>query len=200
MSRDFIEHLERASRVVATWPAWKRDVLGSTMEQTRPIEPSVCIACDETPRVFDVGDLFWVECECGVSGPTCASRDGAVLSWDRLIHQGTVNTAIAAALVQCQAEVECARDEISRLREEHADERSKLMTEIVRWKGACEGGEPPARYDMSSRRMTRCQADCDGDCEWVGCPQLRDGEPGRSGRHCPWDVVVDDEDDEDDDE
>jgi hypothetical protein len=30
-----------------------------------------------------------------------------------------------------------------------------------------------------------CHADRDGDCEWVDCPQLRDKEPGASGRHCP---------------
>jgi hypothetical protein len=33
----------------------------------------------------------------------------------------------------------------------------------------------------------RCHADSDGDCEWHGCPQLRDGEPAKSGRHCPLD-------------
>jgi hypothetical protein len=33
----------------------------------------------------------------------------------------------------------------------------------------------------------RCMADRDGDCDWHGCPQNRDGEPKRSGRHCPRD-------------
>jgi hypothetical protein len=33
----------------------------------------------------------------------------------------------------------------------------------------------------------------DGDCTWEGCPQLRDGEPKRSGRHCPRDTREDDE-------
>lgn len=33
-----------------------------------------------------------------------------------------------------------------------------------------------------------CSADDDGDCTWSECPQLRDGEPARSGRHCPLDV------------
>lgn len=36
----------------------------------------------------------------------------------------------------------------------------------------------------------RCQADRDGECTWCGCPQLRDGEPGATGRSCPlpsWD-------------
>jgi hypothetical protein len=46
---------------------------------------------------------------------------------------------------------------------------------------------PPLQFDMQARRMTRCQADDDGYCEWSDCPQLREGEPARSGRHCPWD-------------
>lgn len=34
----------------------------------------------------------------------------------------------------------------------------------------------------------RCKANQDGDCSWEHCPQLRDGEPVRSGRHCPIDT------------
>ena len=30
-----------------------------------------------------------------------------------------------------------------------------------------------------------CRADSDGDCDWLGCPQLRDGEPEKTGRDCP---------------
>lgn len=45
----------------------------------------------------------------------------------------------------------------------------------------------PLRYDPQGRRMTRCQADDDGYCEWEHCPQLRDGEPEKTGRHCPLD-------------
>jgi len=33
-----------------------------------------------------------------------------------------------------------------------------------------------------------CMAGRDGECEWDGCPQLRDNEPHKSGRHCPRDV------------
>jgi len=35
-----------------------------------------------------------------------------------------------------------------------------------------------------------CHADRDGDCSWRECPQLRDGEPKKTGRHCPLDVRV----------
>lgn len=37
-----------------------------------------------------------------------------------------------------------------------------------------------------------CVADGDGDCWWEGCPQARDGEPQKSGRHCPRDRQEDD--------
>lgn len=33
-----------------------------------------------------------------------------------------------------------------------------------------------------------CHSDSDGDCAWVNCPQARDGEPQKTGRHCPLDV------------
>lgn len=33
----------------------------------------------------------------------------------------------------------------------------------------------------------RCHSARDGDCVWEECPQLRDGEPEKSGRHCPYD-------------
>ena len=32
-----------------------------------------------------------------------------------------------------------------------------------------------------------CHAGCDGECTWEHCPQIRDGEPEKSGRHCPLD-------------
>lgn len=40
--------------------------------------------------------------------------------------------------------------------------------------GACEGDH--------------CHAGQDGECNWPGCPQLRDGEPKATGRHCPLDT------------
>lgn len=56
-----------------------------------------------------------------------------------------------------------------------------------------ESGQPRLHVSLSSHRMTRCQSDDDGACDWEGCPQNRDGEPHKSGRHCPLDTY-DDED------
>ena|SRR5579863_1966413 len=41
--------------------------------------------------------------------------------------------------------------------------------------------------------LKRCAAARDGDCDHAQCPQLRDGEPEKSGRHCPLDISGDDE-------
>lgn len=47
---------------------------------------------------------------------------------------------------------------------------------------------PVVAFDRHAWLGTRgCHADDDGDCEWRECPQLRDGEPAKSGRHCPYD-------------
>jgi hypothetical protein len=42
-------------------------------------------------------------------------------------------------------------------------------------------------YRQSDRRMTRCHSDDDGYCTHEDCPQLRDNEPYKTGRHCPLD-------------
>lgn len=37
---------------------------------------------------------------------------------------------------------------------------------------------------------TYCQSGKDGDCNWAHCPQNRDNEPTKTGRHCPLDLHV----------
>jgi len=39
----------------------------------------------------------------------------------------------------------------------------------------------------------RCHAGRDGDCIDKRCPQVRDGEPLNSGRHCPLDLMEGDD-------
>jgi hypothetical protein len=39
-----------------------------------------------------------------------------------------------------------------------------------------------------------CRGGRDGECVWKLCPQIRDGEPTRSERHCPLDTRNDDGD------
>lgn len=41
---------------------------------------------------------------------------------------------------------------------------------------------------MVAPPLTRCAAGRDGECINHQCPQLRDGEPRSTGRHCPLDT------------
>lgn len=47
-------------------------------------------------------------------------------------------------------------------------------------RGSCRLAE-----ESPQAELTRCQADCDGDCSHPDCPQRRDGEPHATGRSCP---------------
>lgn len=49
----------------------------------------------------------------------------------------------------------------------------------------------PVRERYEDRE--RCHAQKDGDCDDARCPQLRDGEPAKTGRHCPIDTWIDDD-------
>ena len=41
---------------------------------------------------------------------------------------------------------------------------------------------------LMARGWGRCRSDEDGECDWKKCPQKRDDEPKKTGRHCPYDV------------
>lgn len=41
---------------------------------------------------------------------------------------------------------------------------------------------------VEHKPLTHCASGQDGDCIHPDCPQLRDGEPVKSGRHCPIDT------------
>lgn len=53
----------------------------------------------------------------------------------------------------------------------------------------CVSNVVPATAAQSStdHPLTRCAAGRDGECAHAQCPQLRDGEPAKTGRHCPLD-------------
>jgi hypothetical protein len=52
---------------------------------------------------------------------------------------------------------------------------------------------PSPSNEREDKPLVRCASDRDGDCTHTQCPQLRDNEPKRSGRHCPLDMRGDDE-------
>jgi len=52
-------------------------------------------------------------------------------------------------------------------------------------------GDPTPGVKFKVMGVEKCHADRDGDCYWKDCPQIRDGEPDKTGRHCPLDLIGD---------
>lgn len=51
-----------------------------------------------------------------------------------------------------------------------------------------------AEWQQQQRKpLAHCAAHRDGECHHQDCPQLRDGEPVKSGRHCPLDNYTDED-------
>lgn len=46
--------------------------------------------------------------------------------------------------------------------------------------------------ESAEQKTDDCHGARDGECSWELCPQNRDGEPAKTGRHCPLDVPDDD--------
>jgi hypothetical protein len=59
-----------------------------------------------------------------------------------------------------------------------------LIAELVA-RGAVVIEIPSNLLPVELQAYRRCQAHKDGECTWALCPQIRDGEPKKSGRHCP---------------
>ncbi len=58
------------------------------------------------------------------------------------------------------------------------------------WTEAHQQASEPKMTDTSKPTPDtneRCHANRDGECVHERCPQLRDNEPHKSGRHCPLD-------------
>ncbi|MBP2301523.1 hypothetical protein [Azospirillum picis] len=103
------------------------------------------------------------------------------------------------------AATDLAQDALNRLR--RADARGTgchLTAEMVQALSVTNIGEiwnqPDPRDETEDQAMAihaaapldHCVAGKDGECNHPDCPQLRDGEPAKSRRHCPLDA--DDED------
>lgn len=56
---------------------------------------------------------------------------------------------------------------------------------------SCHGTAPRDEFETRRAAGEHCHGGRDGDCFDARCPQLRDGEPVRTGRHCPLDAAED---------
>lgn len=86
------------------------------------------------------------------------------------------------------------------LTREYLDGRdSEDLRRIASWAHSILAGRENAEREIARQvrkadpNRLGCQADGDDECEWNFCPQLRDGEPAKTGRHCPKDIREDDE-------
>lgn len=69
-----------------------------------------------------------------------------------------------------------------------------LLAEIERIDRAAMATPPSSEKDgATTLSLTSCAAGRDGECGHAQCPQLLEGEPRATGRHCPLDIVEDDE-------
>ena len=101
------------------------------------------------------------------------NNDGPVAIPARRVFVGFVNWEQDPKLGHGTRPAEYAQRKLRAVRADHPLTTDALT--VSEW-----GGE-------WRRILTRCQAGGDGDCIAKQCPQLRDGEPRATGRHCPLD-------------
>lgn len=68
---------------------------------------------------------------------------------------------------------------------DHWDTKVRLIAAIDAWKRDKVALKEISKYPL---QVAFCHSGTDGDCNWAKCPQLRDGEPVKSGRRCPLDT------------
>lgn len=108
-------------------------------------------------------------------------------------------------LAEVQAERDAARDERDQARREALEEailrlesraelfphQSLASIETRRCIGHIRDMIDKEQTTAVVRPLTSCAAHRDGECSHPNCPQIRDGEPRKSGRHCPLDTGED---------
>lgn len=77
---------------------------------------------------------------------------------------------------------------VKRLRD--GETPTEVAADLLRDEEFCRVAE---MRDLSAASSPRCHGGRDGECAWSQCPQTRDGEPERTGRHCPLDIDMDGE-------
>lgn len=104
--------------------------------------------------------------------------DGQVTLEVAVVHPVTVY----AGMEFCQARFFTLEGEVEdyRLKGHYKGESAKGPQGSRSWQ---QGLYP--RQGVYNRGAGTCQSGQDGECYWEECPQIRDGEPRRSGRHCP---------------
>lgn len=61
--------------------------------------------------------------------------------------------------------------------------RYRFTPELAYW--PADRPRPVAFEPLPAEPVVHCKAGRDHECNWRDCPQLRDGEPEKTGRSCP---------------
>lgn len=137
----------------------------------------------ETARIFGVPVELVVHdgCECFPDGGPC----GEAAEFGGTVPLSTKDTGCPVTCLNRLAP-QCV---VHRPAEDDADD-PKTADEALRlgWTGFPAPGSPAWRREREGTFVELCHGDRDGECHWKKCPQLADGEPVRSGRHCPLDL------------
>ena len=121
---------------------------------------------------------FFVNFEADLArSPAQANAEQQIRAASRLSRQATID-AIRAQLL-----------ELSKSRLAEAKLQASGLLELLASQVEDFAGQPLPRHQvgllMPPRPQGRCRSASDGDCDWPGCPQTRDGEPAKTGRACP---------------
>lgn len=98
-------------------------------------------------------------------------------------HEGRITSGHYTAQVVCS---EC--DEVKGACAAEYDKALAAKHAIEYWNTRPKPQPAAVEKKWPGPEHNRCCAGRDGDCNWPHCPQNRDGEPMKSGRHCPLDV------------
>lgn len=136
------------------------------------------------PRIL-CPPIGWTPATHSGPGEPMSARDEAMDIADVLSELEASQIAErAAAMARAETLAEVVAATWHKSGERHRDYTRRMAKAAMAWDREVRSLR---QYDAQARRMTRCQADDDGCCDHAECPQLRDSEPGRSGRHCPLD-------------
>lgn len=103
-------------------------------------------------------------------GRTRADRLGRVATSSQDVTAQCINGAVSHLVAIGELDVIVTGEDGNRYRVKIAPENPAATTPV-----------------KPARQLVHCAAARDGECAHERCPQLRDGEPAKSGRHCPLD-------------
>ena len=170
----------------------------------RKLDPNLQVEVGLDERFQHVRDLSEADARLMVRVCLRDAQKGALIALDPedMALSPTERAARVYVVYQgmtsiCASSPDPAQARLPRLRVVHhgdgaiiqrdADETADDLAEDTQ-RRALPNETPYRRVDTRPGQFCHATRD-DGDCVWADCPQNRDGEPAKTGRHCPLDVL-----------